>query len=168
MTREAFGYSFATWRFHLRGETIRSAADIGWMRDLTVGSMMREDVQTVHAPTTIGAFREQFPLGAMPYVVAVDESERYVGIVLMADAHSAEVDTDHSIKSMLHYRDDLLLPGMAVKEAVLAFDRAEAEALAVVDSYRDRHVIGLLTEAYVLRRYAAALERRRRELVGDE
>jgi CIC family chloride channel protein len=51
---------------------------------------------------------------------------------------------------------------------VLAFDRAEAEALAVVDSFRDRHVIGLLTEAYVLRRYAAALERRRRELIGDE
>ena len=36
MTRELFGYSFATWRFHLRGETIRSAADVGWIRDLTV------------------------------------------------------------------------------------------------------------------------------------
>jgi len=168
VTREGFGYSFATWRFHLRGETIRSAADIGWMRDLTVGSMMREDVQTVHASTTIGAFREQFPLGAMPYVVAVDENERYVGLILMADAHSAEADPENSVKELLHYREDLLLPGMAVKEAVLAFDRAEAEALAVVDSYRDRHVIGLLTEAYVLRRYAAALERRRRELVGDE
>jgi len=35
VTRELFGYSFATWRFHLRGETIRSAADIGWLRDLT-------------------------------------------------------------------------------------------------------------------------------------
>jgi CIC family chloride channel protein len=168
VTREGFGYSFATWRFHLRGETIRSAADVGWMRDLTVGSMMREDVQTVHASTTIGAFREEFPLGAMPYVVAVDEEDRYVGVVLMADAHSAEIDGDDSIKSLLHYREDLLLPGMAVKEAVLAFDRAEAEALAVVDSFRDRHVVGLLTEAYVLRRYAAALERRRRELVGDE
>ena len=48
VTREMFGYSFATWRFHLRGETIRSAADIGWMRDLTVRNMMREDVRTVH------------------------------------------------------------------------------------------------------------------------
>jgi CIC family chloride channel protein len=168
VTREGFGYSFATWRFHLRGETIRSAADVGWMRDLTVGSMMREDVQTVHASTTIGAFREEYPLGAMPYVVAVDESDRYVGLVLMADAHSAEVSPDKPVKELLHYREDLLLPGMAVKEAVLAFDRAEAEALAVVNSFRDRHVIGLLTEAYVLRRYAAALERRRRELIGDE
>jgi CIC family chloride channel protein len=122
----------------------------------------------VHASTTIGAFREEYPLGAMPYVVAVDENDRYVGLVLMADAHSAEVSPDKPVKELLHYREDLLLPGMAVKEAVLAFDRAEAEALAVVDSFRDRHVIGLLTEAYVLRRYAAALERRRRELIGDE
>jgi hypothetical protein len=29
-------------------------------------------------------------------------------------------------------------------------------------------VIGLLTEAYVLRRYSAALERRRQEMLGDE
>ena len=49
ITRELFGYSFATWRLHLRGETIRSAADIGWIRDLTVRSLMRQDVATVNA-----------------------------------------------------------------------------------------------------------------------
>jgi chloride channel protein, CIC family len=168
VTREGFGYSFATWRFHLRGETIRSAADIGWMRDLTVAKMMRQDVQTVHASTSIEAFREAFPLGSTAYVVAVDEEERYVGMVHVADAHAPAVELDKAVKDFLHYTDDVLLPGMAVKEAVLAFDRAEAEALAVVDSYRDRHVIGLVTEAYVLRRYSAELERRRREMVGDE
>ena len=58
ITRELFGYSFATWRLHLRGETIRSAADIGWMRELTVEKMMRQDVQTVSAASTIADFRE--------------------------------------------------------------------------------------------------------------
>jgi CIC family chloride channel protein len=67
----------------------------------------------------------------------------------------------------LHFADEMLLPEMAVKEAVLAFDRAEAEALVVVDSFLDRRVVGLLTEAYVLRRYAAALEGRRRDLIGE-
>jgi hypothetical protein len=43
-----------------------------------------------------------------------------------------------------------------VKQAVLAFDLAEAEPLVVVDSFLDRRVVGLLTEAYVLRLYAAA------------
>jgi CIC family chloride channel protein len=168
VTREGFGYSFATWRFHLRGETIRSAADIGWMRDLTVGRMMRQDVETAHAATNVGSFRETFPLGSTAYVVAVDEVERYVGLVLVPEIHAPEVSADKAIKDFLHYGEEMLLPGMAVKEAVLAFDRAEAEALAVVDSYLDRRVIGVLTEAYVLRRYSAALERRRQELLGEE
>ncbi len=168
VTREAFGYSFATWRFHLRGETIRSAADVGWMRDLTVGKMMRQDVRTVHASTNVAAFREAFPLGSTAYVVAVDEADRYAGLIHVADVHANEVEPDRPLKDFLLYTDEMLLPGMAVKEAVLAFDRAEAEALAVVDSYLDRRVIGLLTEAYVLRRYSAALERRRQEMLGDE
>ena len=167
VTREVFGYSFATWRFHLRGETIRSAADIGWMRDLTVAKMMRQDVQTVHASSTVAAFREAFPLSSTAYVVAVDEADRYVGLVLVADAHAAEA-AEKSIKDLLRHPEDMLLPGMAVKEAVLAFDRAESEALAVVDSYLDRRVIGVLTEAYALRRYSAALERRRQEMFGEE
>jgi len=168
VTREIFGYSFATWRFHLRGETIRSAADVGWMRDLTVEKMMRQDVQTVSASSTIAAFREAFPLGSVASVIAVDEADRYVGLIVVADAHAAEAEPDQSIKNLLHHREDMLLPGMAVKEAVLAFDRAEAEMLAVVDSFPDRHVVGLLTEAYVLRRYSAALEGRRRDLAGEE
>ncbi len=167
ITREVFGYSFATWRFHLRGETIRSAADIGWMRDLTVEKMMRQDVQTAYESLTIAAFREAFPLGSNVYVIAVDEVDRYVGLVLLADAHAADALPYKPIKDLMHYPEEMLLPGMAVKEAVLAFDRAEAEALAVVDSFLDRHVIGVLTEAYVLRRYAAALEGRRRDLVGE-
>jgi chloride channel protein, CIC family len=168
VTREAFGYSFATWRFHLRGETIRSAADVGWMRELIVGKMMRQDVRTVPAATTIAAFREAFPVGSTAYVIAVNEQERYAGMVRVADAHAAEASPNKSVADLLINAEDVLLPTMAIKEAVLAFDRAEAEALAVVDSYGERRVIGLLTEAYALRRYAAELERRRRELIGGE
>jgi chloride channel protein, CIC family len=167
VTRELFGYSFATWRFHLRGETIRSAADVGWMRDLTVSKMMRHDVRTVAASATVAAFRGAFPLGSPAYIIAVDEQGRYAGMVAVADAHAAEISPEQSIKSLLRYADGVLEPGMSIKEAVLAFDRAEAEVLAVVNSYSDRRVIGLLTEAYALRRYSAELERRRQEMIGD-
>jgi CIC family chloride channel protein len=44
--RLTFGYSFAAWRFHLRGVPIRGAYDIGWIHDLTVEKLMRRDVQT--------------------------------------------------------------------------------------------------------------------------
>ena len=167
VTRELFGYSFATWRFHLRGETIRSAADVGWMRDLTVSKMMRHDVRTVAASATVAAFRGAFPLGSPAYIIAVDEQGRYAGMVAVADAHATEISPEQSIKSLLRYADGVLEPSMSIKEAVLAFDRAEAEVLAVVNSYSDRRVIGLLTEAYALRRYSAELERRRQEMIGD-
>src|ERR1700720_4014501 len=92
ITRELFGYSFATWRLHLRGETIRSAADVGWIRDLTVRRLMRPDMTTANADMPIGEFRGKFPLGSKTQVVAVDNSGRYVGLALVADAHAPDID----------------------------------------------------------------------------
>ena len=167
VTREIFGYSFATWRFHLRGETIRSAADIGWIRELTVRRMMRTDVRTVASHTTVGRFRLVFPLGSTAQVVVVDDHRRYAGIVLVAEAHASEIDPALPIKNILHYTEAALLPTMTVKEAVTAFDKAEAEALAVIESLETRRVVGLLSETYTLRRYSDELELQRQSLVGD-
>ena len=64
LVRELFGYSFSTWRFHLRGESIRSAHDVGRVRNLTVQSMMRADVRTVLDRMTLVEFRMAFPLGS--------------------------------------------------------------------------------------------------------
>lgn len=167
LTRELFGYSFATWRFHLRGETIRSAADIGWIRELTVRRMMRPDVRTVPAHTTLSRFRMVYPLGSTGQVVALDEDKNYAGIVLVAEAHVPELDETMPVREILHYTDSALLPTMTVKEAVATFERAEAEALAVVESVESPRVIGLLTEAYALRRYSEELEQRRQEILGE-
>src|ERR1700736_1743168 len=167
VTREAFGYSFATWRFHLRGETIRSAADVGWIRDLTVGRMMRRDLQTVPVDTYVSDFRQAFPLGATSQVVAVDEDGRYAGLVFVAEAHAKELKESLPIREILCHRDDFLLPEMTVQHAVAVFDRAETEALAVIDAPATRRVIGLLTEAHALRRYTEESELHRRELLVD-
>jgi len=167
VTREFFGYSFTTWRFHLRGETIRSAADVGWIRDLTVGQMMRADVRTTPVEAPISAFREAFPLGSTSQVVAVDEDGRYAGIVIVAEAHSSELPATASLRDILHHQDYMLLPQLTAQEAIASFDRFEAEALAVVDTAERRQVIGLLSEAHALRRYSDASERQRRELLGE-
>ncbi len=167
VTREFFGYSFATWRFHLRGETIRSAADVGWIRDLSVAQMMRTDVRTTPADMLISAFREAFPLGSTTQVVAVDADGRYAGMVIVAEAHAADLKATDSVQDILRHSDHMLLPQMTVQEAISAFDRFEAEALPVVDTLERRHVMGLLSEAHALRRYSDASERQRRELVGE-
>ncbi len=164
--RRTFGYSFATWRFHLRGEGIRSAVDIGWMRNLSVGRMMRHGARTVPAEMPLAAFRADFPLGSTQRVVALDAEGRYAGIVLVPEAH-AEADEHRLVGDILHHRDAMLLPAMSVKDAMALFEASESDALAVVDSPKTRQVIGLLTEYYTLRRYSEELERRRRELAGE-
>jgi CIC family chloride channel protein len=167
ITRELFGYSFATWRLHLRGETIRSAADVGWIRDLTVRRLMRSDVVTVNDDMAIAEFRAKFPPGSKTQVVAVDQAGHYAGLVLVADAHAPDVDPRKPLRGILHHQVIVLHPGMNIREAISAFDVAEAESLVVVETGENRP-IGILTEAHAMRRYAEESERRRREVVGDE
>ena len=167
ITRELFGYSFATWRLHLRGETIRSAADVGWIRDLTVRRLMRSDVVAVNADMPIAEFRSKFPLGSKTQVVAVDEAGHYAGLVLVAEAQAPDLDATKVLRSILHSQRVVLHPNMNIREAIAVFDAAEAESLAVVETGDGHRPIGILTEAHAMRRYAEESERRRREVVGD-
>jgi CIC family chloride channel protein len=167
ITRELFGYSFATWRMHLRGETIRSAADVGWIRDLTVRRLMKPNVAMASAEMLIKEFRGKFPLGSTSHVAAIDDSGCYVGLALVADAHATDIDTTKNLRAILHHRDVMLYPGTNVREAIAVFDAAEAESLVVIEAGDDRRPIGILTEAHAMRRYAEESERRRREIVGD-
>jgi CIC family chloride channel protein len=164
--RRTFGYSFATWRFHLRGEAIRSAVDIGWMRNLTVGRMMRREFRRVPLDMSLETFRRSFALGSVARVIATDQADRYAGILATSEAHSAPEGTE-KLSEIVHHRKTVLLPQMSIKEAVQMFEAAESDALAVVDSAETMRVIGVLTEQYALRRYSEELEKRRRELSGE-
>jgi CIC family chloride channel protein len=171
LVRETFGFSFSTWRLHLRGETIRGAHDVGRLRNLTVGTMMRQDVKTVLASTTISAFREHYPLGSTERAVAVDATGRYAGIVLVADAYARRAGTpdaaERSLETLLKYTDQMLVPTISAERAAELFDQSHSEELAVVDNTDSQRVVGLLTEAHLLRRYAEELEKSRQDLAGE-
>ncbi|WP_214471963.1 chloride channel protein [Mesorhizobium sp. dw_380] len=167
LVRETFGYSFSTWRFHLRGETIRSAHDVGWMRSLTVGSMMRKDIKTIDASTTLAAFRNEIPLGSAQRVIAVDPGDQYVGVLIVAELHSDPSGGEMPVRDLAQYKDAVLVPSMNVQAAAETFQRAGAEELAVVEDFTDHIVLGLLTEGHLMRRYAEELEKARRDLSGE-
>ena len=160
--RRVFGYSFATWRFHLRGESIRSAADIGWIRDLTVGRMMRKDVRTVRDDQTLAQFRRNFPLGATQRVIVVDHADRYAGIVFVSDAYRETAETAE-LADLIRLKTEVLLPNVNIREAMKSFATAESDVLAVVDGTERMRVIGLLTEQHALKRYNEELDGRLRE-----
>ncbi|GBR16344.1 chloride channel protein [Asaia spathodeae NBRC 105894] len=165
--RRLFGYSFATWRFHQRGESIRSAIDVSWLRALTVGRLMQREFPCRPADMTVGEARQCCPLGMGPLVVLTDGVRRYRGIVLVSEIHSPDHPPERPLEALALHREIMLLPGMACEEAVHFFERAEADALVVVENDSTCRIVGLLSEKYVLRRYAEALDRTRRELAGE-
>lgn len=165
LVRERFGYSFSTWRLHLRGETVRSARDVGWVRSLTAGRMMRADTATVSNGLTVGEFRHRFPLGSKTRVVLVDDGQHYAGILLVASAYAEGPPADAPISTLAASADLMLTADMNIEQVMLAFDRTETEELAVVDA--DHKVLGLLAEAYVARRYAKELEKMQQGLFGE-
>ena len=167
--RFMFGHSFSTWRLHLRGETIRSANDVGWLRNLTVERMMRSDVGKVPATTTIAACRREFVLGSRPAIVVVNNSDDYSGLVLLPELFSGELDSiadEIQVVELARFTDVALLPEMNVKTAMKIFDDAEAEVLAVLESEDSRKVIGFLTESFARRRYVEEIDQATRGVLG--
>ncbi|MFS0771127.1 chloride channel protein [Sphingomonas sp. 1P08PE] len=165
IVRELFGYSFSTWRLHLRGETIKSARDIGWTRGLTAGRMMRRETHATHTDMTVAEFRRRVPLGATSRVVLVDRDDRYAGIVQTASAYAEGIDADACVATLAGDRDAALAPDQDIVAVMQRFDASGADELAVLDP--QRHVLGLLSETHVRRRYAEELEKAQRELFGE-
>lgn len=165
IVRESFGYSFSTWRLHLRGQSIKSARDVGWVRNLTARQMMRRDVRTILASTTAGEFRLQFPLGSTSRAVLADAEGRYAGIVPVATAYADGVSADASISTMAVATDAALTPDMDIATVMRRLEAARADELAVLDP--DRRVLGLVSDGHVRRRYAEELEKAQREIFGE-
>ncbi|RUM26761.1 chloride channel protein [Rhizobium vallis] len=170
VVRSTFGYSFATWRFHLRGESIRSAHDVGWIRNLTVDKLMRSDVKTAKSGISLEEFKKAFPIGSTQRVILVEESEKYAGLVLVPEIYANPTDAQDEGKALadfVRYRNDFLQPQMNARQAAAIFDKSESEALAVVNNLIERKVVGQLSESHTLRRYSEELDRRRREVSGE-
>jgi chloride channel protein, CIC family len=154
--RATFGYSFTTWRLHLRGETIRGGQDIGWLRDLTVGRMMVRSPPVFPADRSVRAFREAYPIGSANVVVAILEDGRYQGLIHAAEAHAAPIengDDGGPVGAIAHLPATVLHLDQDIGAALKAFDAAQADILAVT-ARGTGQVLGTLGEAYAARRYA--------------
>src|SRR6266404_3948725 len=162
VVRHWFGYSFATWRFHLRGLSIRSPEDVGWVNELLVGPMMRRDPPVIAAESPVDELRRRFPTGSVRQVFVLDGGGGLCGIIDPARvSEPASGDGGKTVQDIVPKPASFLLPGDDLRTALDRFSQAAEEALPVIDNPEDRRVIGYLSEAYALRRYAHELERRR-------
>ncbi|MBV9287747.1 MAG: chloride channel protein [Hyphomicrobiales bacterium] len=154
--RTTFGYSFTTWRLHLRGETIRGGQDVGWLRDLTVAKMMAPAPPVFPAEESVRVFRETYPLGSANVVVALGEDGRYQGLIHVSEAHAATLGEDDDggpVGVIAHLPATSLHPDDNVREALDLFGAEQTDTLAVT-SRETGQVLGTLGEAFAARRYA--------------
>lgn len=165
ITRELFGYSFSTWRLHIRGSAIRSPRDIGWMLDLTARTLMRRDWVAIPQDTTIAAFREQVPLGSTKKSVLTDGEGHYRGIVPTAAAFRHDLNTATAVAVIAVLTDTTLTPEAGIDAILKTFDRESVDELAVVD--HEGRVLGIVTEKYARRRYFEGIEMSQREVFGE-
>ncbi|WP_263469050.1 chloride channel protein [Stenotrophomonas riyadhensis] len=165
LVRQWFGYSFSTWRMHLRGETIKSARDVGWVQNLNAGRLMRKGVATAPADLNADAFRQRFPLGSGSRVVLSDGEGHYAGIVQIPRVYGDGVKPETPIGELAENRDVSLSPAADVVSVMQRFDQTQADELAVVAA--DGQVLGVVSEAFVRKRYAEELDKRQRELMGE-
>ena len=165
VVRETFGFSFSTWRLHTRGENIRSARDVGWVRNLTAGKMMQRGTDTLPASTSVAEFRRRFPLGSTGRVVLTDSTGHYLGIVDTVKAYDEGIDAENEVGTLASTEDMTLSPSDDVRSVMRAFDVSEAPYLAVIGD--DGTMLGTLSERFVHRRYTEEIEKAQREMFRE-
>lgn len=171
VTRYSFGYSFSTWRFHLKGIGISGARDVGWMRDLTVDKLMLPSPSTALANEPLSKLREKVPVASgIRNVFLVDDKGNYQGVVSVGDLHApagrdAQLSTAQkddapppAAEQLAKAKDYFLLPRQTLQDALKVFADARKEELPVLAGARKKQIIGYAREEQVLRRYTQELE----------
>ena len=162
VVRALFGYSFSIWRLHVRGSPARSAEDIAWARTIHIRDFMRPDIHKLPAGITCGELLQRYPPGSAKRVVLVDGEGHYEGLCDVAELAFTCSDPEAPAAGFAKQQEEFLTVTQSLDEALAWFERLGREAIVVVQSTNDPRVVGIVTDTYVLKRYAQELERRRR------
>jgi len=165
LTRELFGYSFSTWRLHVRGSNIRGPRDIGWMLNLSAGRIMRRDWVSMPQEITVAEFRARMPLGSASKAILVDEQGHYGGVLVTAAAYRPDLDPETRLHALAGLTGVTLAPADDIKAILALFDEHAADEIAVVDGLGT--VQGVITERHARRRYLEEVEAAQRSTFAE-
>lgn len=152
LTKRWFGYSFSTWRFHVRGRDLAGPRDIGRLRALHLADVPLTDLPRF-TPETTAAEAAGASHGTFAIVVAVTEANgRFVGLVrrdtLFETAASAPqtpvADLVEAVPATAHVAD-------AIADHVDSVAEGVAGVLPVLDA--NGGLVGIVPERAVLKRY---------------
>jgi CIC family chloride channel protein len=129
---------------------------------------MRRDPQVIAEDLPVAELRQRFPAGSTKQVFVVDGNGGLIGIVDPAEASRGDVPRDGwKVGDLVEDRAPFLMADENLRTALIRFGETAQEALPVIDDREHKRVIGYLSEAYALRRYAQELEHRRSVVQDD-
>jgi CIC family chloride channel protein len=168
-TRRWFGYSFSTWRFHLRGVGLKGAYDIGRMYELTVRRVLDRDILRVDAATPLAELSRLFQTSRHTLAFVQHPDGIFLGLIEAADANARFAEPGQAAvpaESLARRPDKLLTPVDRLSTALAVLEGGEFDAAPVVMSPTDHRLIGCVHESDLLRSYIDEADRMRREELG--
>jgi len=169
ITRKWFGYSFSTWRFHVRGVDLRGAYDIRRFDALKVRQVLDRKILKVNADTKLADVRTQLLGSRDPIAFVQRENGEFVGLIELADLNAAMaegVDGDAAAETLARRPAQLLTPTDTLSAALRIFEADDLQMAPVVARQDAPRLIGCVHEADLLRLYLDEADRMRREELG--
>ncbi|HKF62985.1 MAG TPA: chloride channel protein [Dongiaceae bacterium] len=168
-TRRWFGYSFSTWRFHLRGVSLKGAYDIGRMYDLTVRRVLDRAILRVDGATKLADLLRLLHEQRQSLAFVQQPDETLIGVIDAAELTlklAVPGEEEATAESSAHRPAKLLTPQDRLSTALAVLEAGQFDAAPVVMSTTDPRLIGCVHEADLLRSYIEEADRMRREDLG--
>ena len=155
------GRSFFHWQLENRGLNLRGGRARHLLQTLTVADVLAKDYDRISERTTIAEIKSMFARLPHGTFVVVDDEERLIGTISFADLK--HIGFDSSLDSLINARDvahtqaPVPLLTDTLENVLAEMDVSGEEHLAVIESAKDKRVLGVIHHSDVLRAYNSAL-----------
>jgi CIC family chloride channel protein len=169
ITRRWFGYSFATWRFHVRGVDLRGAYDVRRFDELKVRRILDRKIVKVNANAKPAEVYAALAPSRQSVAFVQRENGEFVGMIDAAELNAAlRESTEDAVEAenMAQRPAQLLTPADPLTAALRFFESSQSQVAPVVARQDAPRLIGCVHETDLLRLYLDEADRMRREELG--
>lgn len=122
---------------------------------------MPPDVVRFPDTTTCGELLAKYPAGSIKWLALEDAAGHYAGLCDVSEIAFATKSPEQPVADFAREKVEVLQVTQSLDDAIKWFETPGRDAAIVVNFRARMEVVGILNEAYVLKRYAQELERRR-------
>ncbi|STX28693.1 voltage-gated chloride channel protein (ClC-type) [Legionella beliardensis] len=152
LTRYLFGYSFSTWRFHIRGSDITGPQDIGRLKALTFGNLPLIKLPTIAEHTSLIDAANAAKRAEVDYIAIKDKNGHFLGLannkLLLTEL---EKTSPLSLCNLIEKNTHCVYQTESIVNYIDTINEKKLKRLSVIDE--NHHFIGLVSEVAILRRY---------------